>query len=91
MIEILLLIIFTVLDAYKDGLAGRGQAPWWAWHLAKWVVFFGSQGYLVYRYLSDNNWDGEEMFGIVLVAIACSVLWNLVYKFALDEQKGELP
>lgn len=91
MIEILLLITFTILDAYKDGLAGRGHAPWLEWHIAKWVVFFGSQGYIVTRYLSDNNWEAEEIMGIAFIAIACYILWHLIYEYVLDINSEELP
>jgi hypothetical protein len=91
MIEILLLITFTVLDAYKDGLAGRGHAPWWEWHIAKWVVFFGSQGYIVTRYLSDNYWSSMAIVEIIILAGFCLWLWRTVYAIVLDINSKELP
>lgn len=77
--EIPLIMIVVIADAIKDGLAGRGSAPWLAWHIPKWIAFYTPMLFMVYVYLARCAFHPYEIIFILLYAIFCKVIWKMVY------------
>jgi hypothetical protein len=77
--EITIIMIVVIADAIKDGLEGRGSAPWWKWHVFKWIAFYTPMGVLVYSYLARFAFHPFEVLFILIYAVLCKVIWKMIY------------
>lgn len=81
MIETVIFFIVTFFDAKKDGIEGRGDAPWGEWHYSKWIEFYLPFGYMVGNLLWRTGfaWDSFALIGADIAI--CHALWKSSYRF----------
>lgn len=81
MIELTILFIVNVFDAFRDGQSTRKQGVgWWQWHIPKWICFFAAQGYVSYRFLDRYQFTTEILLFFSLVVISFWIVWKYVYQ-----------
>lgn len=72
-----IIITATIADAISDGIMIKmfGAMDWtavqWQWHIAKWLSFFLTAGYVAFKNLS--------LKAVALLAVICYVLWIISY------------
>ena len=79
MVELLTWIIICMvsyLDGVRDANVAR-KAPWWSWHLVKWVSFYLPLVWILYL-IRINVWH------IPILAFVAWIFWQLGYGVKLE-------